>query len=95
MLPYQGALLAEVYDACSDQGESAALFDFFGLPATIREHYRGSPEDLIVQQIMNLFDTGAANPLGNIVQDLSQEPFTQDKLYFWGVRNRPSGRRLS
>ena len=57
---------------------------FSACPPLFREHYRGSPEDLIVQQIMNLFDTGAANPPGNIVQDWSREPFTQNKLYFGG-----------
>jgi monoamine oxidase len=75
-LPYHGTVLTEVYDACSEPGESAALFGFFGMPAAIREHYRSSLEALIVQQMTNLFGVAAANPLHVIVQDWSLEPFT-------------------
>jgi monoamine oxidase len=83
LLPYQGALLSEVYDACSEQGESPALFGFFGLSAITRNHYRDSLEDLIIQQMTNLFGAEAANPLDVIVQDWSREPLTstaQDRM---------------
>jgi len=76
LLPYPGAVLSEVYDACSEQDESPALFGFFGLPAVIREHYRDSLENLIVRQMTNLFGAEAANPLAVIIQDWSLEPFT-------------------
>ena len=81
--PYPGAVLAEIYDACSNQGESAALFGFFGLPAFTREHYRDNLEALIVQQITRLFGIAAANPLHVLIQDWSLEPFTateQDRV---------------
>jgi len=69
--PYPGSVLAEIYDACSKQGESAALFGFFGLPAYTREHYRDNLEALIVQQITRLFGTAAANPLHVLIQNWS------------------------
>jgi monoamine oxidase len=74
--PYPGAVLAEIYDACSERGDSAALFGFFGLPAFTRELYRGNLEALIVQQMAPLFGAAAANPLQVLVQDWSAEPFT-------------------
>ena len=76
LLPYQDAVLSEIYDACSQHGELAALFGFFGLAAAMRNHYRDNLEALIVQQMMNLFGSEAANPLQVIVQDWSLEPFT-------------------
>lgn len=75
--PYPGAVLAEIYDACSDQhGESAALFGFFGLPAFIREQYRDNLEAFIVQQMTRLFGAAAKNPSQVLIQDWSLEPFT-------------------
>lgn len=76
LLQYPGAVLAEVYDACPEPAESAALFGFFGLPAAIRESYRDSLEALVVRQMSRLFGTAAANPLRVIVQDWSREPLT-------------------
>jgi monoamine oxidase len=74
--PYPSAVLAEVYDACSDNDETAALFGFFGLPAEIREQYLDSLPALIVRQMVGLFGPAAANPLRVVIQDWSQEPFT-------------------
>jgi monoamine oxidase len=76
LLPYPGAVLSEVYDACSVQGETAALFGFFGIAAASRERYRGSLEDLVVQQMTHLFGVAAAQPLSVIIQDWSLETFT-------------------
>lgn len=74
--PYPGAVLAEIYDACPEQDESAALFGFFGLPAFTRALYRDRLEALIVQQMTRLFGAPAAQPLQVLVQDWSAEPFT-------------------
>jgi monoamine oxidase len=75
-MPYPGAVLAEIYDACSEQSEPAALFGFFGLSAFTREHYRDNLEALIVQQMTRLFGPAAANPLHVVIQDWSMEAFT-------------------
>ncbi|TCV83540.1 MULTISPECIES: flavin monoamine oxidase family protein [Methylomonas] len=74
--PYPSAVLAEVYDACSDDAETSALFGFFGLPAQIREQYRDSLPALVVRQMVGLFGPAAANPLSVVIQDWSLEPFT-------------------
>lgn len=76
LLHYPGAVLAEVYDASPAAGESAALFGFFGLPAAIRDYYRDTLEDLVVQQMTRLFGEAAANPQQVLIQDWSQEAFT-------------------
>lgn len=86
---YQGAVLAEVYDACPEQGESAALFGFFGLPAGIRSSYRDNLDALIVQQMMRLFGAKAANPLHVIIQDWSLEPFTATQQDYAPLTSHP------
>ncbi|PKD39971.1 amine oxidase [Methylomonas sp. Kb3] len=73
---YPGAVLAEVYDACSDDAGTSALFGFFGLPAQIREQYQDSLPALIVRQMVGLLGPAAANPLSVVIQDWSREPFT-------------------
>lgn len=78
--PYPSAVLAEVYDACSDNDGIAALFGFFGLPAEIREQYRDSLPALVVRQMVGLFGPAAANPLTVVIQDWSREPFTATSL---------------
>lgn len=83
LLPYPGAVLAEIYDACSPKANTAALFGFFGIPAAVRERYRGRLETLIVQQVTTLFGVEAANPQEIIIQDWSEEPLTstlQDRV---------------
>jgi len=74
--PYPSAVLAEVYDACSHDTGTSALFGFFGLPAQIREQYQDSLSALIVRQMVGLFGPAAANPLSVVIQDWSREPFT-------------------
>ncbi|MCQ8117290.1 flavin monoamine oxidase family protein [Methylomonas rosea] len=74
--PYPSAVLAEVYDACSDDAGTSALFGFFGLPAQIREQYQENLPALIVRQMVGLFGPAAANPLSVVIQDWSREPFT-------------------
>ncbi|MGZ5542793.1 MAG: flavin monoamine oxidase family protein [Methylobacter sp.] len=76
LLPYPGAVLAEVHDACSEPDGAAALFGFFGLSTVTRERYHDNLEALVVQQITGLFGSAAANPLQVIVQDWSLEMFT-------------------
>jgi monoamine oxidase len=76
LMRYPGVALAEIYDACSGQDESAALFGFFGLPAVIREQYRDNLETLIEQQMTKLFGAAAANPLHVVIQDWSREALT-------------------
>jgi monoamine oxidase len=75
-MPYPGAVLAEIYDACSEQSEPAALSGFFGLPAFTRKHCRNNLEALTVQQMTRLFGAEAANPLHVVIQDWSMEAFT-------------------
>lgn len=78
-LRYPGAVLAELYDACPPNLQTAALFGFFGLPAAVRGHYRENLEALVVQQLTGLFGEQAANPLRIIIQDWSTETFTACK----------------
>ncbi|MGZ8184035.1 MAG: flavin monoamine oxidase family protein [Methylobacter sp.] len=75
-LHYSGTVLAELYDACPAQGESAALFGFFGLPSVLRASRRDNLETWVVQQMTQLFGAEAASPLQVIIQDWSLEPFT-------------------
>ncbi|MDD5275124.1 MAG: FAD-dependent oxidoreductase [Methylovulum sp.] len=75
-LHYPGTVLAELYDACTAQGEASALFGFFGLPAALRASHRDGLEAWAVQQTVRLFGTEAASPLQVIIQDWSAEPFT-------------------
>lgn len=75
-LHYPGAVLAEVYDACPAQDDSAALFGFFGLPAALREYYRESLAGLVVRQMTQLFGPEAADPLQVLIRDWSEEALT-------------------
>lgn len=76
LLRYPGAVLAELYDACPSDPQTAALFGFFGLPAAVRGYYRDNLEEMVVQQLTGLFGEQAANPLKVIIQDWSTETFT-------------------
>ncbi|MCQ8103752.1 FAD-dependent oxidoreductase [Methylomonas sp. SURF-2] len=76
LLRYPGAALAELYDACPADRRTAALFGFFGLPATTRAYYRDKLEELVARQLTGLFGAAAVNPSRVIIQDWSTETFT-------------------
>lgn len=73
---YRGAALAEIFDACSESGELAALSGFFALPAALRRHYQADLEALIVEQLVRLFGPEAAYPTTVVIQDWFAEPYT-------------------
>ena len=73
---YQGAALAEIFDACTENGELAAVSGFFALPAVLRQHYRADLETLIIEQLFRLFGPEAQNPQAIVIQDWFTEPYT-------------------
>lgn len=73
---YQGAALAEIFDACSPGGEHGALSGFFALPAALRAKYRDDLNALIIEQLVRLFGKEAANPEEIIIKDWFAEPLT-------------------
>jgi monoamine oxidase len=73
---YQGAALAEIFDACSADGEQAALSGFFALPVLLREKYRSDLDALILDQLVRLFGKDAAQPDEIIILDWFDERFT-------------------
>ena len=68
--------LGEIHDA-SVPGGSAALFGFFGVPATVR---KGVPEaelrGLCRAQLVRLFGPQAATPRMEFIQDWALQPYT-------------------
>jgi monoamine oxidase len=73
---YQGAALAEVFDASSADGEQAALSGFLALPAALRSKYRDDLDALILEQLVRLFGKEAARPQEILIQDWFTEPCT-------------------
>jgi monoamine oxidase len=73
---YPGAVLAEIFDACSPNGEHAALSGFFALPAQLRRKYRNDLEALLTDQLTRLFGKEAAQPDEIIIKDWCDEPLT-------------------
>jgi len=73
---YQGAALAEVFDASSADGEQAALSGFLALPAALRGKYRSDLDALIVDQLVRLFGREAAQPEEILIKDWFDEPLT-------------------
>ncbi len=68
--------LTEIHDASIPSG-SAALFGFFGMPATVRRH--NSADELRAHcraQFARLFGPEAATPRAEFIKDWAQEPYT-------------------
>ena len=66
---YRGAVLGEIFDACSANAEQAALSGFFALPAVLRSRYRSDLEVMILDQLVSLFGREAAKPDEIIIKD--------------------------
>ena len=73
---YPGAVLAEIFDACSSDSNYAALSGFFALPAVLRSQYRDDLEALMLEQLVRLFGKEAAQPEAILIKDWSEEPLT-------------------
>lgn len=73
---YPGAVLAEIFDACSSDGNYAALSGFFALPAVLRSQYREDLEALMLEQLVRLFGKEAAQPEAIHIMDWSEELLT-------------------
>lgn len=73
---YQGAALAEIFDATSSDSAHAALSGFLALPIALRRQYRADLEALIVEQLVRLFGKAAAQPEAILIRDWCDEPFT-------------------
>jgi monoamine oxidase len=69
------AVLAEVFDACDESGQQAALGGFLALPAASREVYRKSMPVLVESQLTQIFGKPAQD--GELhYQDWSAEMYT-------------------
>ncbi|WCM24975.1 FAD-dependent oxidoreductase [Paraburkholderia bryophila] len=68
--------LGEIHDA-SLPGSSAALFGFFGVPASVRMKV---PDDVLYAhcraQLLRLFGPRAATPKAEMIKDWAQDPYT-------------------
>jgi len=73
---YQGAALAEIFDASSHDGAHAALSGFFALPAPLRNRCRDDLDGLILEQLVRLFGKQAAQPEDVMIMDWFNEPLT-------------------
>ena len=73
---YQGAAMAEIFDASASDGAYAALSGFLALPVALRRQYRDELEALILEQLVRLFGRAAAQPEQIQIMDWCDEPFT-------------------
>ncbi|WP_455220759.1 flavin monoamine oxidase family protein [Kaarinaea lacus] len=73
---YQGAALAEIFDACSPDGQVSALSGFLALPAELRAKYRGDLNALIIEQLVRLFGKEAAHPDEIHIKDWFEDSLT-------------------
>lgn len=73
---YQGAALAQIFDASAPDGSNAAISGFFALPVTLRKRYREDLDALIIEQLVRLFGMEAAHPLDIVTKDWFEEPLT-------------------
>ena len=76
---YPGAVMAEIFDACSDDMKDIALAGFFALPGDLRREYRNDLEALILDQLMRLFGDEAAQAEEVIIKDWFDERHTATK----------------
>ncbi len=68
--------LAEIHDASMDDG-AAALFGFFGVPASVRTTVQENVlRALCRAQLVRLFGPDAATPEAEFVKDWSRDPYT-------------------
>lgn len=73
---YQGAAMAEIFDASASDGSYAALSGFMGLPVQLRRQYHDDLEALILEQLVRLFGKAAAQPDEIRICDWCEDPFT-------------------
>jgi monoamine oxidase len=73
---YQGAALAEIFDASAENGDYAALSGFFALPAVLRRQYRDDLQALILEQLVRLFGKEAAVAEAIHIKDWCDDTFT-------------------
>ncbi|MGR9044544.1 MAG: flavin monoamine oxidase family protein [Gammaproteobacteria bacterium] len=73
---YRGAVLSETFDACSANGDFAALSGFIALPAGLRRKYRNDLNALILDQLARLFGKEAVQPNAILIQDWFEESLT-------------------
>ncbi len=73
---YQGAALAEIFDAGSPAGDMAGLSGFFAIPAPLRHRYRNDVEALLLEQLVRLFGRDAAKPSDITIKDWSNDRYT-------------------
>ncbi|MGB7756782.1 MAG: FAD-dependent oxidoreductase [Salinisphaera sp.] len=82
--------LSEIHDASIPSG-SAALFGFFGMPATVRRN--SSADELRAHcraQFARLFGPQAATPRAEFIKDWAQEPYTATAADQQPTRHHPS-----
>ncbi len=73
MVHYPGMVLGEIFDACSGDGQAAALGGFLSWPAQLRQQYRNDLEALIIEQLFSLFGPEAASPSQIHIKDWMEE----------------------
>lgn len=73
---FQGAALAEIFDASASDGTHAALSGFLALPVELRRQYRDDLQALILEQLVRLFGKEAAQPHDILIKDWCDETYT-------------------
>ena len=68
--------LMEIHDASPAAGTTGALFGFTGVPASVRQTGEHDIARLAVEQLVAMYGSDAANPVGILVQDWAREEFT-------------------
>ncbi|MDX1812959.1 MAG: FAD-dependent oxidoreductase, partial [Gammaproteobacteria bacterium] len=86
---YPGAVLREIFDACSPNQDQAAISGFFALPADLRQEYRHDLDALLLEQLVRLVGKDAATPEEIIYQDWYQEPYTATAYDFTPPLSHP------
>ena len=72
---HEHVVLGEIFDACSANGDKAALGGFFALPAQLRAALRNGMSMLVSSQLVQVFGTDAEQGEQHI-QDWASEPYT-------------------
>lgn len=77
---YQGAAMAEIFDASSADGSHAALSGFMALPVALRRQYRDDLTALILEQLVRVYGGEAAQPQEIQILDWCDERYTATSL---------------
>ncbi|HEX2274566.1 MAG TPA: FAD-dependent oxidoreductase [Acidimicrobiales bacterium] len=74
--------LREVHDACTDDGEVAALWGFVSPLDAFRQIGPGERAEQALDQLARFFGPGAADPVQYVERDWSGDPNTNDEVWW-------------